>query len=139
MAVGWPNDGRNEQRSADLVGKGSEDLKKGAQTMRMKDKVALISGAASGIGAATARLFAREGAKAVVVADILDKEGEAVAAGINKAGGKAAYVHLDVTDEAAWKAAVDKTVADHGALDVLVNNAGISGSAEQDLYDTAAW
>jgi NAD(P)-dependent dehydrogenase (short-subunit alcohol dehydrogenase family) len=107
--------------------------------MRMKDKVALISGAASGMGAATARLFAREGAKAVVVADLLDKEGEAVVAEIKKAGGNARYIHLDVTDEANWKAAVDKTVADHGSLDVLVNNAGISGSAEQDLYDTAAW
>ena len=107
--------------------------------MRMKDKVALISGASSGMGAATARLLAREGAKAVVVADLLDKEGEAVVADIKKAGGKAAYIHLDVTDEAQWKAAVDKTVADHGSLDVLVNNAGISGSAEQDLYDTAAW
>jgi len=107
--------------------------------MRMKDKVALISGASSGMGAATARLFAREGAKAVVVADLLDKEGEAVVAEIKKAGGTASYIHLDVTDEANWKAAVDKTVADQGSLDVLVNNAGISGSAEQDLYDTAAW
>jgi NAD(P)-dependent dehydrogenase (short-subunit alcohol dehydrogenase family) len=107
--------------------------------MRMKNKVALISGASSGMGAATARLFAREGAKAVVVADLLDKEGEAVVAEIKKAGGTASYIHLDVTDEANWKAAVDKTVADQGSLDVLVNNAGISGSAEQDLYDTAAW
>jgi NAD(P)-dependent dehydrogenase (short-subunit alcohol dehydrogenase family) len=107
--------------------------------MRMKNKVALISGASSGMGAATARLFGREGAKAVVVADLLDKEGEAVVAEIKQAGGKANYIHLDVTDEAQWKAAVDKTVADHGSLDVLVNNAGISGSAEQDLYDTAAW
>src|SRR5215475_2864238 len=107
--------------------------------MRMKDKVALITGAASGMGAATARLFGREGAKAVVVADVLDKEGEAVVADIRKAQGKAEFIHLDVTDEAGWKAAIDETVANHGGLDVLVNNAGISGSAEQDLYDTAAW
>lgn len=107
--------------------------------MRMTGKVAMISGAASGMGAATARLFAAEGAKAVVVADILDQEGKEVVAEIGKAGGHASYLHLDVTDEAQWKAAVEGTVAAHGKLDVLVNNAGISGSAETDLYDTAAW
>ncbi|OFX05887.1 MAG: cyclopentanol dehydrogenase [Alphaproteobacteria bacterium RIFCSPHIGHO2_12_FULL_66_14] len=107
--------------------------------MRMTGKVALISGAAGGMGAATARLFAAEGAKAVIVADILDQEGKAVVAEIEKAGGRASFVHLDVTDEAQWKAAVDGIVAAHGGLDVLVNNAGISGSAEADLYDTAAW
>ena len=107
--------------------------------MRMENKVALISGAASGMGAATARLFGREGAKGVVVADVLEKDGEAVAADIRKAGGKAAFMALDVTDEAQWKAVVERTVATYGGLDVLVNNAGISGSAEQDLYDTAAW
>lgn len=106
--------------------------------MRMKDKVALISGAASGMGAATARLFAREGAT-VFVADILDEDGAAVVAAIEKAGGKARYLHLDVTDEAQWQAAVAEVEKSAGGLDVLVNNAGISGSAEQDLYDTAAW
>jgi NAD(P)-dependent dehydrogenase (short-subunit alcohol dehydrogenase family) len=107
--------------------------------MRMTGKVALVSGAAGGMGAATARLFAAEGAKAVVVADILDQEGKEVVAEIGKAGGHASYIHLDVTDEAQWKAAVEGTVSAHGRLDVLVNNAGISGSAETDLYDTAAW
>jgi len=107
--------------------------------MRLKNKVALISGAASGMGAATARLFAREGAKGVVVADLLKKDGEAVVADIKKAGGEATFMSLDVTDEAQWKATVERTVATYGGLDVLVNNAGISGSAEQDLYDTAAW
>ncbi|MBX9947291.1 MAG: glucose 1-dehydrogenase [Reyranella sp.] len=107
--------------------------------MRLKDKVALVTGGASGMGAATARLFAREGARAVVVADILDREGEALAADIRKTGAAATYLHLDVTDEAGWQAAIARTVADHGGLDVLVNNAGISGSAAEDLYDTAAW
>ena len=107
--------------------------------MRMKDKVALVTGAASGMGAATARLFAREGARAVVVADVLDTDGEAVVAEIRKAGGTASYVQLDVTSEAQWQDAVDKTVATHGGLNVLVNNAGISGSAAEDLYDTALW
>jgi NAD(P)-dependent dehydrogenase (short-subunit alcohol dehydrogenase family) len=105
----------------------------------MKDKVALISGAASGMGAATARLFGREGAAMVFVADLLDKEGAEVVDSINKAGGKARYLHLDVTDEAGWQSAIAEIEKSAGGLDVLVNNAGISGSAEQDLYDTAAW
>jgi NAD(P)-dependent dehydrogenase (short-subunit alcohol dehydrogenase family) len=107
--------------------------------MRMQDKVALVTGAASGMGAATAKLFAREGAKAVFIADVLDTEGAAVVAEIEKAGGKATFVHLDVTDEKQWEAAIAKVMAGAGQLDVLVNNAGISGSAEKDLYDTAAW
>jgi len=107
--------------------------------MRMKDKVALITGAASGMGAATARLFGREGAAMVFVADLLDKEGAEVVDSIKQAQGRARYLHLDVTDEVGWHATIAEIEKSAGGLDVLVNNAGISGSAEQDLYDTAAW
>ena len=77
--------------------------------MRVKDKVALISGAASGMGAETARLFAREGAKAVVIGDLLEAEGRKVADEINAAGGTASFLRLDVTDEASWQDVVGKT------------------------------
>ena len=95
---------------------------------RMDGKVALISGGARGMGAAEARLFAREGA-AVVIGDILDEEGEATAASIAADGGRGRYVHLDVTQEADWRAAVAEAVAQFGSLDVLVNNAGIGSSS----------
>jgi NAD(P)-dependent dehydrogenase (short-subunit alcohol dehydrogenase family) len=77
--------------------------------MRLKDKVAIISGAASGMGAATARRFGKEGAK-VTVADVLEEEGRAVARGIQEAGGTAEFMRLDVTDEANWRAVVERTV-----------------------------
>jgi 3(or 17)beta-hydroxysteroid dehydrogenase len=102
--------------------------------MRLEGKVAIISGAASGMGAATARMFAREGAK-VVIADRMEHEGQLVAETIGKA---ARFETLDVTDEASWAATVAAT-RHFGKLDILVNNAGISGSAEQDLYSTDAW
>ncbi len=85
-------------------------------------KVALITGAARGQGAAEARLFAQRGAK-VMLCDILDTEGQAVAAEI---GANAAYTRLDVTSETDWQAAVETTVAQFGKLDVLINNAGIA-------------
>lgn len=106
--------------------------------MRLQGKVAIISGAASGMGAATARRFGKEGA-VVVVADMLEAEGKAVADTINTAGGKAEFKRLDVTDEAGWKQLVADTVAAHGKLDILVNNAGISGSATNDMLDSALW
>jgi NAD(P)-dependent dehydrogenase (short-subunit alcohol dehydrogenase family) len=106
--------------------------------MRLAGKVAIISGAASGMGAATARRFGKEGAS-VVIADMLEEEGRAVADTINQAGGKALFMALNVTDEAGWKKVVDATVAAFGKLDILVNNAGISGSATNDMLDSALW
>jgi len=103
--------------------------------MRMTGKVAIISGAASGMGAATARLFAREGAK-VVIADLLEHEGRQVA---ERIGDAALFEKLDVTAEASWEAVVAAAIKRFGKLNVLVNNAGISGSAEQDFYSTEAW
>jgi NAD(P)-dependent dehydrogenase (short-subunit alcohol dehydrogenase family) len=106
--------------------------------MRLAGKVAIVTGAASGIGAATSRRFAQEGAL-VVVADILEREGAAIAREISEAGGKAVFQLLDVTDEASWRKAVDNTLARWGKLDILVNNAGRSGAASDDLFDTGNW
>ena len=103
--------------------------------MRLANKVAIISGAASGMGAATARMFAREGAN-VVIADVLEHEGRQVADAI---GTSARFEPLDVTQVEGWAAVVAATTKHFGKLDVLVNNAGISGSAEQDFYSTEAW
>jgi 3alpha(or 20beta)-hydroxysteroid dehydrogenase len=92
---------------------------------RLNDKVALITGAARGQGAAEARLFAAEGAQ-VVIADILDDDGKALAAEI---GTRAEYVSLDVRDESAWGAVVADIEKKHGKLSVLVNNAGVLHAA----------
>ncbi|HJN92293.1 MAG TPA: glucose 1-dehydrogenase [Dehalococcoidia bacterium] len=94
----------------------------------LENKVALISGASRGQGEAEARLFAREGAS-VVLADILDDEGERVAASIEDTGGRATYVHLDVTAEGDWANAVQTAQAQYGSLTTLINNAGILCSA----------
>ena len=88
---------------------------------RLDGKVAIITGGARGQGAAEGRLFAAEGAR-VVLADVLDDEGRATAEAI---GDAARYVHLDVTDEAQWQAAVEAAEAAFGPVTVLVNNAGI--------------
>ena len=91
---------------------------------RLDGKVALISGAARGIGAETARLMARAGAR-LVVGDMLDDRGRETVAAITAAGAQAAYVHLDVTQEDDWRAAVDLAISRFGKLDILVNNAGV--------------
>ena len=88
---------------------------------RMAGKVAVITGAARGMGAAEARMFVSEGAK-VVVADVRDDEGTRLAAELGSAAG---YVHLDVTDESAWVHALQVTEQTFGRPNVLVNNAGI--------------
>ncbi len=106
--------------------------------MRLAGKVAMITGAASGMGAVEASMFAKEGAK-VVVADLLEDSGSQVVADITAAGGDARFVRLDVTDEDEWREAVSTAAATFGKLDILVNNAGISGSARGDLMDTEAW
>jgi NAD(P)-dependent dehydrogenase (short-subunit alcohol dehydrogenase family) len=106
--------------------------------MRLAGKVALITGGASGMGQSEATIFAREGAK-VVVGDVLEAEGRDTVANITKAGGHARFVKLDVTSEVAWQEAVKGTVGAFGKLDVLVNNAGISGTFDPDTMSTAAW
>ncbi len=91
---------------------------------RLDGKVALVSGGASGIGAAHVRLFTREGAK-VVSGDIQEDLGARVAAEVNEAGGQVTFVRLDVTSADSWAAAVATAVSRFGALTTLVNNAGI--------------
>ncbi len=105
--------------------------------MRLKDKVAIISGGANGMGEAEARLFAREGA-AVVIADVIPR-GEAVAADISASQGRARFLKTDVTSETDWASTIAETIRTYGRLDILVNNAGISGSAVGDHDDIAGW
>lgn len=102
--------------------------------MRLKDKVAIVTGAASGMGASTARIFAREGAK-VVMTDLNEKDGAALAKEI---GANAVFVKHDVTNEADWKKVADTAVQQFGKINVLVNNAGVSGS-DPDILSMATW
>ena len=105
---------------------------------RLEGRVALVTGAASGIGLATAERLASEGAT-VVVSDVQDEPGEKAAAELRADGGDALYVHLDVTDEDGWRAAVERVLADRGRLDVLVNNAGLGDLAPIEETTLADW
>lgn len=107
--------------------------------MRLKDKVAVITGAGSGIGRSSALLFASEGAS-VVVADVDADKGSGTADQIRAAGGEALYVDSDVTDPASSEAMARQVVERYGRIDVLFNNAGISGvgklhEVEPDMWD----
>jgi NAD(P)-dependent dehydrogenase (short-subunit alcohol dehydrogenase family) len=106
--------------------------------MRLAGKVAVVTGGASGMGQSEAVIFAREGAR-VVVADLLEREGQQTVDTIKAAGGQARFVKLDVTSEAEWRAAVEATVGAFGTIDILVNNAGISGTFDPDMLSTTAW
>jgi NAD(P)-dependent dehydrogenase (short-subunit alcohol dehydrogenase family) len=108
------------------------------QRGQLTDQVAWISGATSGIGAATARLFAREGAKVVVVGrrGALARQ---IAADINRAGGAALAVHCDVGKEAQVRDSMQKAIAHFGALHILVNNAGMVDVKPLHEYTDRAW
>lgn len=103
---------------------------------RLQGKVALVTGGASGIGAAHVRLFAEAGAK-VLVCDVQEEMGRAVADDVNRDGGLAAFFRLDVTNEGAWTSAVADAVSRFGALTTLVNNAGAfaPGGVEAETND----
>ena len=104
--------------------------------MRLQDKVAIITGAGSGIGREAALIFAREGAR-VVVADLNDQAGDATVAAIQESGGDAFYVHTDVSKAASVENMV-RTTEDHfGELNVIFNNAGIFPDADASVVNTS--
>lgn len=106
--------------------------------MRLKNKVAIISGAAGGIGAAVARMFAKEGAK-VALGDVAGDEGARLAAEIESSGGEALFAHLDTTELSSWETMVATVVERFGKLDILINNAGIYRRATVEAESLEEW
>ncbi len=104
--------------------------------MRLQDKVALITGGASGIGRETALLFTREGAR-VVIADVDDRSGKRLVGRIKRAGGEAAYCHADVSRDVDCASMVAVAEAEFGALHILFNNAGIMLAEDADAVATS--
>ncbi len=104
----------------------------------LAERVAIITGGARGIGRASARALAEAGA-AVIITDIVDGEGEALAEELRTDGLAADYRHLDVTDEAEWSSVVEDTVERLGRLDILVNNAGIGSEADAETETVETW
>lgn len=106
---------------------------------RLSGKIAIVTGGAVGIGRACVERMAAEGAK-VAIFDVLDAQGKALATDLSAKGHKVAYQHVDVTDEATLKSAIDRTAQDLGGLHVMVNNAGISGAPKPtDQVTEAEW
>ena len=106
--------------------------------MRLQNKVALITGAGNGIGEATAKRFAEEGAL-IIVTDINSAAAQRVAGEITDSGGRAEARTQDVTDEALWTTLVQGIVSSHGSLDVVVNNAGIAITANVENTTAEEW
>jgi NAD(P)-dependent dehydrogenase (short-subunit alcohol dehydrogenase family) len=106
--------------------------------MRFENKVAVVTGAAQGIGEAYARALAAEGA-CVVVADVNAEAGEVVAKSIEADGGRALFARTDVSSHESAAAMVDRTVGEYGGIDLLVNNAAIYGAMQFDLLITVDW
>ena len=121
-----------------IVGYAERGRARGCAVDRLTGRVALVTGAASGIGAATARRLASEGA-AVLVTDVQDDAGAQLARQVTACGGRAAYEHLDVTSQQEWEAAVTSVVREFGGLDILVNNAGIVDLAGIEETSLADW
>ena len=108
--------------------------------MRLQDKVAIITGAGSGMGRVAAQMFAAQGAK-VVVAEFDEAAGRQTVASVLEAGGEASFVRTDVSNEADAKAMVDHAVATYGRVDALYNNAGVMPEPDHSVIDTdvATW
>lgn len=105
---------------------------------RVEGKVALITGGARGLGEATGRLLAKEGA-VVVLTDVLDEEGTTLAEDIVANGGHATYLHQDVTDEGAWADIMSTIMGAHDRIDIVVNNAGIVDDANVEDTTLEGW
>ena len=116
----------------------SRNKRKREAAGRLEGKVAIVTGSAEGIGEATAKLFAREGAK-VVVADINELKGRKVAEEIRDEGGDGVFAPLDVTSEKDWQRLMEETVARFGKVNILVNNAGISKIADIENTSLEDW
>lgn len=106
--------------------------------LSLNGRVALVTGAARGIGASAARELADAGAS-IVLTDVLDAEGKALADELRGAGRQATYLHLDVADEKQWRDVVDAAVTLYGRLDILVNNAGIATMSDVEAETLEGW